>query len=299
MNTLPKLIQGDLVDIIAPASRCSDDCLQSIVSLIESWGLRCRVPSNIFGKDILCANTDEMRFEQIKSAVFDPESKAIICVRGGYGSGRLIPKLMQLPKPTKAKILVGMSDITALHLFFHTYWNWASVHAGVAPDRFSEASLDALKNILFQEKNPICFIAKPLNLAAENHGKIHSSVIGGNLSILQTSMGTSWQLQARHKMVLIEEINERAYRVDRMLNHLYQASDLKNADAIIFGDFLGGNEPDGNNLISKVLMRFAAECPMPVIQIQDVGHGQNNFPLPFGTEAELILDKEIKIRCEI
>lgn len=299
MNHFPKLKPGDVIDLIAPASRCSDERLQAIVTVIESWGLRCRIPNPLFGNDILCANTDDIRFEQLKFALFNAESKAILCVRGGYGSQRLIPKLETLQPPNHSKLFIGMSDITALHLFFQQQWGWSGLHAGIAPDYFSKESLAALYSILFQEKKSMVFSGKALNGAATENKIIYSSFSGGNLSLLQASMGTSWALRSKNKIILIEEINERAYRVDRMLNHLVQANGLAGADAIVFADFLGGDEPDGSNLIHEILMRFANECPIPVIQIQGVGHGATNFPMPLGTASELQLGERIELRCGI
>ena len=115
------------------------------------------------------------------------------------------------------------------------------------------------------------------------------------MTIVQTSMATPWQIHAENKLLFLEEVGERAYRVDRMLAHLRQAQALDSIAALIFGDFLGGLEPNGRNLIPEVLTRFAQECPFPVIQIAGAGHGFLNTPLVLGAPARLTLGTHIQL----
>jgi muramoyltetrapeptide carboxypeptidase len=290
MKKLPKLNPGDLVEIIAPASRCSDSQLFELKKLLESWQLKCIVKEDIFGKDLLCANTDEIRFQHLKNALQHPEIKAIICARGGYGSMRLIPKLNEINEPETTKIFVGMSDITSLQLYLLQQYEWPVIHGAAAPDRFSKESIASLKSILFGEVTEVRFTVTPLNKQAQKNEVIQSSITGGNLAIIQAGVGTSWQMNGENKIILLEEIGERGYRVDRMLEHLQQANIFKNAAAILLADFLDGDEPDGSSLIEPVLQRFAAaNSRIPVLRITGIGHGPTNFPIPCGTEAHLQL----------
>ncbi len=292
MQKLAKLNRGDSVEIIAPASRCTDQHLLELKELLSSWGLNCLVSPEIFGDDLLCANTDEIRFRLLKDALLNPETKAIICARGGYGSMRLIPKLSALTPPHQPKLFLGMSDITALHLYLQQAWHWPVIHGALAKEKFSAESIAATHSLLFDSECSVKFSAVPLNKHAEKNDKILASVTGGNLCLIQSSLGTLWQIDSRHKIIFLEEINERGYRVDRMLEQLQQAGIFQHASAIVFGDFLGGNEPDGSSLIQPILERFALECKMPVLQIKGIGHGHVNFPMPFGTLVELNLGKQ-------
>lgn len=292
------LSHGDTVELIAPASRCSEQQLIDIKQLVESWGLNCLLSADIFGDDILCANSDEARFKHLERALNNPLTKAIICVRGGYGSMRLIPKLRQMAQPKSSKILVGMSDITSLQLYIQQQWNWPIIHGAAVPGKFSPESIASLKSILFGETKQLEFTKlTPLNEHAKSNRIINSSLTGGNLSIIQAGVGTAWELDGRNKIVLLEEIGERAYRVDRLLEHLLQANLLQHASAIVFADFLEGNEPNGTSLIQEVLNRFAQDCAIPVVQIQGIGHGYINAPIPFGTATTLQLGDEIKLTC--
>ncbi|BCA94758.1 putative carboxypeptidase [Legionella antarctica] len=298
IKKIPVLKYGDTVEVIAPASRCSDKQLIEMRELLESWQLNCIVKKDIFGPDLLCANTDEARLKHLSQALQNPESKAIFCARGGYGSMRLIPGLIRIDQPQSPKILVGMSDITALQLYVQQQWGWPIIHGAAAPDRFSPESIASLKSILFGATRYIEFSGLiPLNQYALINTTIESSVTGGNLSIIQAGVGTSWTLNGRDKIILLEDIGERGYRIDRMLEHLFQANMFQNAAAIVLGDFLEGKEPDTSSLIHPVLSRFAEHCDIPVVQIKGIGHGCNNMPLPFGTDATLQLGNEIKLTC--
>lgn len=297
MKKLSRLVPGDRVDIIAPASRCSDVQLKELIVLLKSWQLVCHVSEGLFGPDLFCANSDDKRLQFLKEALFNSESKAIISARGGYGSMRLIPGLRSLAPPSMAKIFVGMSDTTALQLYLQQKWQWPTIHGSSAPDRFSQESIGALKSLLFGEASVQFDELCPLNEAAKETRLIESTLIGGNLSLVQASIGCDWQMQAANKIILLEEIGERGYRIDRMLQHLQQAGMFEGAVTILLGDFLGGNEPDGSSLVDKTLKRFAESCDIPVIQVKGVGHGHVNFPVPLGTRTLLKLGDTIQLHC--
>lgn len=297
MFKLPILKAGDQVEIIAPASRCSNEALSAIQSLLHSWKLQCVVNEGLFGEDLLCAHSDEARFAFLKNALHNPNTQAVICARGGYGSMRLLPELAKLPPPSSAKLFLGMSDITALHLFFQQTWQWPVVHGSLSPDKLSAESIAAVKSFLFGETNEIVFQGEALNLVAKHPAMLETTVIGGNLSIVQTSVGTPWQMNGRGKIIFLEDIGERGYRIDRILEHLRQAGLFQHCAAILFGDFTGGAEPNGASLITPVLERFASNCTVPVIKIAGIGHERTNHPLPLGTQVQLTLGECIQLNC--
>ncbi|MCW8397432.1 LD-carboxypeptidase [Legionella sp. PATHC038] len=297
MKNLPVLTPGDWIEIIAPSSRSTDRQLSELKELLESWGLNCIVQQDIFARDLLCANTDEMRFKHLKNALENPKTKAVICVRGGYGATRLIPKLAEVHPPETAKIFIGISDITCLHLYLQQQWNWPTIHGAAAPDKFSKESIASVRSILFRDA-PIAFNdLTPMNTQAQKERFIKSQVTGGNLAMIQSGIGTCWQIDGREKIILLEEIGERGYRVDRMLEHLKQANIFTHAAAILLGDFLHGLEPNGTSLIDPVLQRFAESCAIPVLRIAGIGHGPINYPIPLGTEVHLQLGAHPQLTC--
>ncbi|WP_019215336.1 LD-carboxypeptidase [Legionella tunisiensis] len=201
MQRLPLLKPGDSVEIVAPASRCTDEVLSNLKELLASWQLNCIIDEAIFGNDLLCANTDEMRFNLLKKALLNSATKAVISVRGGYGSMRLLPQLSKITPVNPPKLFVGMSDITAIHLFLEQQWQWPTIHGALARDKFSPESIRSLKAILFGEVEQMVLSGLPLNKPAADDKIIEASLTGGNLTLVQTSVGTLWQLDGQNKII--------------------------------------------------------------------------------------------------
>lgn len=297
MTDLPILVPGDAVQIVAPASRLPEDDIRQLKALLESWQLICHVEPDLFGHDLLCSNSDDARLNALIKAFDAPNIRAVFCARGGYGSQRIIPALAEHLPPTTPKLFFGMSDITALHLFLNQRWGWSTLHGSLSASKVNETSIAACKAMLFAKQPHLTWSGLPLNSHANESQFIESCLIGGSLTLVQTSIGTLWEINAQDKIIFLEEISERAYRVDRMLNHLQQAGRFVGAKAIVFGDFIDGHEPNGKNLIQPILQRFAEHCPIPVIQIQGAGHGVLNFPLPLGTPVSLQLGADLQLTC--
>lgn len=295
---------GDRVDIIAPASRCHPSVLEKVKSLLASWELDCYCPNDILGEDLLCANSIAVRTQQLQQALLNTESKAVWSLLGGYGSTQLIPSLLTISPPMRTKIFMGFSDITALHIFLQTQWGWNTVHgpsarqaalAQVSPDSIERVHALLMGKAYAIEYDPLV----PLNIAAEKNLLISAPIIGGNLSLIQASLATPWQINASHKILFFEEINERAYRIERTLEQLKQANILSNVKAILIGDITGGAEPNGTSFISPMLAQFAASCKVPVLRIANIGHEFINYPLLLGYPAELQLGNNCTLRFNL
>lgn len=283
---------GDTVDIIAPSSKGHPSVLGKIKALLNSWELHCHIPDDLFGDSLLYANSDEQRFFQLKYALLNNTSKAVWCLLGGFGSTKLIPMLSKIEPPSQSKIFIGFSDITAIHIFLQEKWGWSTIHGPsgyqASLNRVSSDSINLLKKILFHEEETLLYDQiTPLNQVAKKNEIIYAPLIGGNLSLIQTSLGTFWQINAFNKILFIEEINERAYRIDRVLAQLSQAGILNQAKAILFGDLIDKGEPDGRFLVKEAVREFAEQCSLPVLQISHVGHGPINNPILFGSTAKL------------
>lgn len=279
--------KSENINIIAPAFGYVPDILEKVESFLKSWDLCPLIPNDIFGEDILFAQSDEVRFDHLYKALHNEESRFIWCLRGGYGSARLLSFLENIPSPSKSKILIGSSDITALHIFLNQKWGWPSLHAAplktIVMNDISKESVERLKNLLLKGQMKQRYTSiKPLNGAAEVKRTIHAPIIGGNLTLVETSLGTFWQTDTNNKIIFLEEVDERGYRIDRSLVHLSQAGLFNDAKAIIFGDFLGGEEKDGSSLIQSVLKRFADSLSIPVLKMEGIDHGFNDTPLPLG-----------------
>lgn len=284
---------GDIVDVVAPSSKCHPSVLEKMRILLQTWELECHIPTDLFGDSLLYANTDVMRFEHLKNALFNPKSKAVWCLLGGFGSTKLIPMLSKMKPPLHSKLFIGFSDITALHIFLQDQWGWSTIHGPsgyqASLNKVSNESINLLKKILFHADPKLKYEQlTPLNKPAEHNTVINAPLIGGNLHLIQASLGTSWQICARNKILFIEEVNERAYRVDRALEHVSQAGILEQIKAILFGDFIDKGEPDGNFLVKDIIYEFASRYSFPVLQIKNVGHGSVNNPILLGSMTKLI-----------
>lgn len=294
------LTEGASIDIIAPAGGCEWDTLEQVKALLKKWKLKARVSPNLFGDDLLCANTDEERFAQLQEALFNSESNAIWCLRGGYGCTRLIPALLKLQAPETNKLFIGFSDITALHVFLQQKWYWQTLHGPsanqVAYERIDSACIDEFKKLIFGELKQLMFSLIPLNKTSNHSTIIESPITGGTLTLIQASLGTLWQVDAKNKILFLEDVNEPAYRIDRMLQHLQQSGTLQHIKAILLGDFTftaksssKPNNPD--HLIQSILKRFAEAQRFPVFHIPGIGHGEINRSLPLGSKTSLDLNK--------
>ena len=218
---------------------------------------------------------------------------------------RLIPLLEKLTPPKTAKLLIGFSDITSLHLYLNQKWNWPSLHgrtiSQLSPDWKENAESKILIDLLFGRIPEVEFNnLKPLNQAAKKSITIKSSVIGGNLRLIQSSLGTSWEVNPKGRILFLEDVSERGYSVDRMLEQLYQANILNQGlDALIFGDFTEGLEKNGDDLVPLALKRFADRVDYPVLFGMPCGHAQGvNSPLPMNTPATLSLGESPRLICQ-
>jgi muramoyltetrapeptide carboxypeptidase len=300
-NWIP-LQPGDIIDLVAPGFPCKPETLEGALHFIRQWGFTPRLPERIFRKDILCASPDEVRFEHLSRALKAPDSKAVWCLRGGYGSIRLLPRLRQSRPPSQAKLFVGLSDITSLHVFLNQEWGWSTVHGpmidrlgqNLTPSRFVREMFEFVTGT----STTIEFGGlRPLNAVARRAGRVQGAISGGNLITLQSTLATEFEWQTRGRILFFEDIGERGYRVDRVLEHFRQAGRLKGIRAVVFGDFTGGKDPDGKDRVPAVLKRFAESLDVPVVKGVKCGHGPIQRPVPLGPSADLILGDSIRLVC--
>jgi muramoyltetrapeptide carboxypeptidase len=286
------LSPGDVVDIVAPASGTTEDKLEAGVEWIRSLGLIPRVPKALIQTDLFFAAPLKEQWKHLRTALMS-DSRAIWCLRGGYGSMRLVPHLEKMARPIKPKLLIGFSDITALHLYVNQRWNWPSLHgrtiSQLRRDWNSLSEEICYKEILLGQKEEMTFDHLiPLNTAARKKKVLQARVVGGNFRIVQSSLGTPWEIRTKGKIVFLEDVSERGYSIDRMFEQLYQAKLLSQGpEALILGDFTEGLEKNGVDLVPTALERFAQRVKFPVFKGLPCGHGTSNYPLPFNTPATL------------
>jgi len=294
------LVPGDVVDVVAPASACGEEILRAGLRILAEWGLVPRVPNGLFGPRYLYSNEDAVRWRQLRAALTSPVSRAVWCARGGYGSARLLPYLERFSArraaPPERKLWVGFSDLTSLHVFLNQRWHWPTLHgpvvAQLGSERFPQVAREAVRKIVFGEARSARWPGLlAMNQAATSRRQISGRLLGGNLKTLQSLAGTPWVLSAERAILVLEDVNERGYAVDRMLVQLRQAGMLRGVRALVFGSFTGGEEANGVSLVEEVLRRFAASVRFPVYGDMRFGHEPDARPVPLGIGARII-------RCE-
>ncbi|MDZ4662981.1 MAG: LD-carboxypeptidase [Pseudomonadota bacterium] len=286
------LVKGDIVDVIAPGSGASEKSLNQIILFLGELGLKPRIPKDLLGPELLSSNTDDARARHLITALHDVHSKAVWCVKNGYGSGRLTSILAKINKPLRPKLFIGGPDATALHLHLNNSWKWSTIYGPtldqVVSKKMSKKSLEELVYVIRGKVPEISFDGlKPLNESAKIPGMLMAPIIGGHLSKISLTIGTAWSSNPKATILFLDESGSRAHEIDGFLEHLIQSNYLSNVKAVIFGSLLGCTEPDGSSLWPPILDRFASAVDIPVLSgVQNVNSNLIRI-IPFGTEAEL------------
>lgn len=268
------------IRVIAPASGLKSEKIREIGAFDELV-----VSSLIFSEENppYHSNIDEIRIRDLISAL-KSEEPIIWAARGGYGSARLAPYIKD-SYLIKRKILIGYSDITALHILFNRY-GLKSIHGANLNELFVEEkdplNISIILEILSGKRSNLTYQnIHPLNKNAIS-SKVEGQLIGGNLTLVTNSIGTVWEIDTKDKIIFLEDIGAKGYVIDRDLNHLTQAGIFKNAKAVLFGNFKNGDE-----WIEYAINRFAQEINIPVYISDQFGHGKKNYPLVFGAKASI------------
>ena len=378
------LSSNSIIDLIAPGSPVTYAEVQQALHLTQALGFQAQSQisfpaekanslkktkkrgsglktQNLLSTKGYSQNDPKQKFQPLKRALLSPDSSAIWCVRGGYGTQKLMPFLMRMKKPKNPKLLIGYSDITVLQVFLNLKWQWPALHFPVlnhfclnvpADDgphkREKPPKLNPAKNHFClnvpaddgphkREKPPKLNPAKnhleglPLALkhfkqlvtgklkqqtwanlkllnsksllkghnqrqnntlkgGANQHykQKINSFITGGNLTLIQSTIGTAWAGSFQNKILFLEDIGEAPYRIDRALWQMQKAGVFKGVKAVLLGDFMVPKNHKKQEM-QKVFLNFAKEVSFPVLQGVPLGHGQKKEPLPFGTPCVLDL----------
>lgn len=300
-STFKFLNVGDIVDIVAPGSACSNEVFLSAVSWVKAQGYVPRFPKDLLDPQLFIANTDEKRLQHLVAALKSKDSKAVWCLRGGYGAIRLVPELLKIKKLPNKKLFIGYSDVTTIHQWLNQKMNWPSVHGPLldrlGQNQLSEQNKNELIGLLSGQKKEIFFSdLKPLNAAAQKKNlKLTGRIFGGNLTVFCSSLGTALQPKLKDHFLFFEDIGERGYRIDRMLEQLKQAGQLNKCKAVLLGDFLLGQETNGENHVWPVIAKFFEKSKVPVFSGLQAGHGDIQRPVILNSKASLACGESIRL----
>lgn len=304
MKNPKTLKEGAIIDVIAPSGKIVDtNHLEDSHLTLEQHTYRLHFGQNILGHHDFLSNTTACRFEDLKKALYSKDSSAIWAYRGGSGAAELLPLLAKLSPPKSPKIFLGFSDLTSLHLFLNQSWDWVTFHGPGAKqllekscDKVSRQSVFELFHVGFHSKQLIDLKLSALNEAAKKNSgfpTLSGRITGGNMTVICHSLGTPFQIKPQQKILLLEDINEPAYKIRRMLVQLTQSGIFKKIKGLILGDFILTNshlttQNKMQKQIQAELLSFSKEQAFPVYQTSLIGHGKKNTVIPLNLPVHIV-----------
>jgi len=302
----PRVLRpGDTVGLVTPSTYVSDpDKLWLAQKTIEALGLRWKMGRRVGRREGYLGGTVEERVEDLHAMFADPEVKAVFCLRGGYGSAMLLDRLDYGLIRKNAKILLGYSDITALHLGIQRMAGLVTFHGPVVLSGLSDWTLEHLRRALFETK-PLGRLSNPPEprpirprhpWRAVRPGKARGRLAGGNLTLISTTLGTPYEIETEGRILVLEDVGEEPYSIDRMLTHLRLAGKLRGIRGLVFGECASCRprefQPafESTFSVGEVVQNLLGGLDVPVLTGLVIGHTEDQLTLPLGVEAELDAD---------
>jgi muramoyltetrapeptide carboxypeptidase len=286
MITPPYLQKGDTVAILATARKHIVKSMQPTIDLLENWGLHVVIGKSIGLEENQLAGSDEQRAADLQEQLNNPNIKAIWCARGGYGTVRVVDLIDFTQFKKTPKWLVGFSDVTVLHNHLNTM-GYKSIH-GIMPISLAKASPEAIESLR------LSLFGQPLQYAIDPHpmnrlGKATGQLVGGNLSILYSVLGSPSAIDCTDKILYIEDLDEYLYHIDRMMMNLKRNGCLESLKGIIVGsmtDMKDNDIPWGKNAL-EIVQDVTKQYNIPVIFNFPAGHIHDNRALILGNNVTI------------
>jgi muramoyltetrapeptide carboxypeptidase len=288
MITPPYLQKGDTIAIVAPAGKISKERIIPSVEILKRHGFRVKLGEHIFNTNFQFAGTNEQRLEDLQKALNDVSVKAILCARGGYGTIHLINKLNFYEFTKSPKWLIGFSDITILHNQLNNL-GFSSIHGPMAThfnlQTNNNESVEQLLKLISGATIKYQTEAHQLN----RHGETSAEIVGGNLAILYSLLGTKFDIETAGKILFIEDIGEYLYNIDRMIHSLKLAGKFEKLSGLIVGDFsdVKDNSTPFGKSAYKIIDDAVSKYNFPICYGFPSGHEKKNLPLILGNNWKL------------
>lgn len=300
MVTIPFLRKGDRVALAAPARAVSAGEMAPAIAQLESWGLQVVVPKGLYGHEGQLAGSDAHRAALMQRLLDDPDIRAVFCCRGGYGTVRIIDRLDFTRFAAQPKWIVGYSDITVLHSHIQRTLGLPTLHAAMPINMHGGDTPAArtMHDFLFGLNcNHLAYDWEPSPLNRE--GVASAEVVGGNLSILYSLCGSCSQIDTRGKILLVEDLDEYLYHIDRMMLNLKRCGMLDGLAGLLVGgltDMHDNTVPFGRTAM-QIVAEAVNDYDYPVLFNAPFGHlGDNNLALPLGVNCTMEASKSKKCR---
>lgn len=303
-----RLRRGDKVALVASASFVTEKQLQAAIDKISALGFIPVYSDKILGKHGYFSGTDEERAADFNNMINNPEIKAIIFAGGGYGCTRILALIDYEAIRKNPKVIMGLSDNTALInainqktglITFHGPIA-RTIHEGYNEEHFRDIVVNPRDKYIIESSDDDLIKAvndKTLERYTITSGKAEGELAGGNLTLICSMMGTPYQIDLKDKIVMIEDIKEEPYRIDRMLTQLIASGELQKASGIVFGICKGCDKPDKTKADESFTLRQVIEDRIKPLNIPaayglSFGHNINNFAFPIGLKAEFDADRK-------
>jgi len=296
----PFLKPGDKIAFTTPAGYIELKALEPAKNLIESWGYRVRMGNTIGKRDQSFGGTDEERLKDLQLLLDDSTVKAIMCARGGYGVNRVLDRLDLTRFRRAPKWVIGFSDVTALHLHLFRNSQVASIHSKMCnsfPDNWTLAEPIVQDTILSIKRaldgSALSYQALPNEY--NRTGVAEGSLVGGNLSIILSMMGTRSEIQTDGRILFVEEVGEYLYSLDRMFTTLKRSGKLAKLTGLVIGGFRIRPDDPGEEFgrtLHEIVMSAVGEYRYPVCFGFPVGHQKDNFALRHGVRHLLTVRQD-------
>ncbi len=290
----PYLQKGDTIGLVCPAGYMPFEKVKTCVQILQEWGFNVKVGNTVGGGSMTYfSGTDEERLRDFQQMLDDQEVNAVLCARGGYGTGRIIERIDFKKFAKQPKWIVGYSDITVLHSHLFSNYYIASLHAPMAgafnEEGFKNEYVLSLKNALEGKKIKYQVPVHEQNRKGEAVGEL----VGGNLALLAHLVGTDSDIKTKGKILFLEDVGEQLYNLDRMLIQLKRSGKLSKLAGLIFGGFTETKDterPFGKS-IYEILGELVAEYDYPVCYDFPVSHTDRNYALKIGVGYKLKVTK--------
>ncbi len=292
----PRLREGDTVGLIAPASYLADlATLERIEATIRSFGLVPRRAPNLLVRDGYFAGPDRARAAAVTAMYADPEVRALFSVHGGWGCQRILPFLDYRTIDANPKLLIGSSDVTALHLALAARTRCPTIHGPNAAHSWGPYPRECFRRLVFDGEAPTygpppSGDAAPFLTRTIRPGRARGRLLGGNLSVLSAMVGTPYLPDFRGAILFLEDTNEAEYRIDRLLTQLEQAGVLGAVAGLVFGQCTNCRNPVPDYAgysVDQVLYQHFAGLGVPVFQGALIGHIAQHISVPEGAMVEI------------
>lgn len=296
-----KLKKGDTLGIIAPASFTSMENVESAKNNLEKMGFKVVLGESTKSRWYSYAGQEEVRVKDINDFFANPDIDGIICMRGGYGCNRLVEMVDYSIIEKNPKVFIGYSDITTLHMSIFQKVGLVTFHGPMAVSNFSgeynQDTYRSFEEVLMNDNDEIILKNFTKELGVLSEGRAEGEIVGGNLATMIASLGTEYDVDYNGKILFLEEIGEKTYKIDRMLNQLKKFKVFEKINGIVLGDFRNCPADSDNDMsLMDVFQDYLSDLKIPVVYDFESGHSEPMVTLPMGAKVRIdTAAKEIKI----